>query len=496
MPPGPHPYPLDGRPRLQPPEQPGDLGRLDRYRVVDQLGEGGMGVIYLGIDSRLRRRVALKVIRPQFAASRAARSRFLKESRALAAVRHDNVVTLYDVGEADGTPFLAMEYLRGVSLHSYLRRVPIPTLAQALRIAREVASGLSAAHALGVVHRDVKPENIWLEAPHGRVKLIDFGLARPPAEDGEGADLSKPGAVIGTPAYMPPEQARGLVVDHRADLYSVGVLLYEMSTGRLPYTGENPVAVMIALATTPPPPPRAFNPAIPAGLESLILRLLAKDPAGRPTSARDVVAELARLEANPEDITVPDAEPADDPIPTADPARHVGPLPVGAIPVLAPPESAAAESAFSTLADAAFTPLPSRPRAASRGYTEWAVAGSAVLLAVVAAVVGFAVLKGGKPAATDPVAQRSVEPANGKPAAGRPPEPRPPTPFLLWKLKKPPAMIVTVPGSEILALADESFEVRSYNSDAGPHHRWMTFAWPDGANSRGGWVGAAVGKIV
>ncbi len=278
---------------LSPPQARGELGRLAHYRVVRQLGAGGMGVVFEAEDTTLSRPVALKVMKGAASDSAAARERFVREAKAAAAVKHDHIVTIYQVGEDRGTLFIALEYLKGVPLDQYLARTPRPPLAVAVRVARQVADGLAGAHARGLVHRDIKPANVWLEAPKGRVKILDFGLARAAADD---THLTREGAVVGTPQYMAPEQARGAAVDHRTDLWSLGVLLYRMCTGEQPFKGATTMAVLTALAVDTPPPVREKNPAVPAELADLIHALLSRDPAGRPASAAVTSDLLRRVE--------------------------------------------------------------------------------------------------------------------------------------------------------------------------------------------------------
>ncbi|MDB5313420.1 MAG: Serine/threonine-protein kinase pkn3 [Gemmataceae bacterium] len=271
--------------------------RLGRYRVVRRLGSGGMGVVYLAEDEDLRRAVALKVMKPEMARNPAARHRFLREGRAAAGLRHDHVVTVYHVGEEttpDGpTPFLVMELLDGESLETALGRGPLPPV-EAARIGREAAEGLAAAHARGVIHRDVKPDNIWLEGARRRVKLLDFGLARA-AEVGPGGP-TETGLVLGTPGYLSPEQAAGRPLDSRADLFSLGVVLYRALTGRLPFAGKDVMATLTALAVEPAVPVRRANPAVPPELAAVVDQLLAKDPGRRPESAREAADQLAAFE--------------------------------------------------------------------------------------------------------------------------------------------------------------------------------------------------------
>jgi serine/threonine protein kinase len=282
---------------LDPPQRPGEVGRLGPYRVLGELGAGGMGVVFRAEDPLLKRPVALKVLHPRYAADPAARARFVREARSQAAVEHDRVVPIFLVGEANGVPFIKMPLLRGESLEASLKRDPRPPAAEVARVGRQVAEGLAAAHQAGLVHRDIKPGNVWLAGARRRVKILDFGLARPatgPAAAGE--PLSAVGAVVGTPYYMAPEQARGEPIDHRCDLFSLGVVLYQMATGRLPFTGPTPAAVVTALTADRPTPPAELAPNLPPALSILILRLLADDPADRPPTARSVAVELRQIE--------------------------------------------------------------------------------------------------------------------------------------------------------------------------------------------------------
>lgn len=277
-----------------PQTSPAVRGQLAQYRIVRQLGHGGMGEVYEAEDQQLQRLVALKVMRPEIASEEAARARFLQEARAAAALKHDHIVTIYQVGEDQGVPFLAMELLKGKSLDEWLRPDRRATAAETVAIGKQMLKGLEAAHAAGLIHRDIKPANIWLEAPRGRVKILDFGLARLRSV-GE-APLTEDGAVLGTPAFMAPEQARGEAVDQRSDLFSVGCVLYRMVTGRLPFQGTNYSAVLTALALETPTPVRQINPDVPPRLAELIERLLAKKPGDRPASAKAVIAELQEIE--------------------------------------------------------------------------------------------------------------------------------------------------------------------------------------------------------
>ncbi|MBL8793342.1 MAG: protein kinase [Planctomycetia bacterium] len=287
---------------LSPPECPDDLGRLGQYRVRRVLGQGGMGLVFEAEDTDLQRAVALKVLRPHLVPEPESRQRFLREARAMAALRNEHVVTVYQVGQVNDVPFLAMELLDGASLEDWLDRLQRPTVAQLLRLARETAAGLAAAHAVGLVHRDVKPANIWLqraEADRVWVKILDFGLACAAVQD---VRLTGRGYVLGTPAYMSPEQASGAAVDARSDLFSLGCMLYRLATGILPFPGETPMAILTALATHPPQPVGQLAPGLPHSLAALIMRLLEKQPADRPPSALAVIESLRLIENQQADL--------------------------------------------------------------------------------------------------------------------------------------------------------------------------------------------------
>lgn len=278
---------------LAPPSEPGELGWLAHYRVLKVLGQGGMGVVFQAEDTLLQRLVAVKAIRPEFAAQPHARERFLREARACAALRSDHIVTIFQIGIDRDIPYLAMEYLEGQSLEDRLADGHLPTV-EILRIGQETAEGLAAAHAAGLIHRDIKPANIWLEAPTGHVKLLDFGLVRPA---GATTNLTQAGSIVGTPEFMSPEQARGEELDFRSDLFSLGIVLYGMCAGRNPFEGANSVAVLKAVAVSAPLPLRRRNPQTPAALAALVDWLLAKEAADRPASAADVVASLKAISA-------------------------------------------------------------------------------------------------------------------------------------------------------------------------------------------------------
>ena len=276
------------------PLSPGD--KLGPYEIVAPIGKGGMGEVYRAQDTRLRREVAVKVL-PQSFATEAARERFQREARAASALNHPNICAVYDVGEAAGHPFLVMELLDGKTLREYLDGKPLD-VSTALALSIDVADALDAAHGKGIIHRDIKPANIFV-TDRGHAKVLDFGLAKqdqPANTDALTVDmLTEPGTAMGTVAYMSPEQARGQVVDARSDLWSLGVVLYEMVTGSRPFDGPTAPIVFEALLNKTPQSICELNPAIPAELERIASKLLEKDRRLRYASAADLRAELITI---------------------------------------------------------------------------------------------------------------------------------------------------------------------------------------------------------
>lgn len=278
---------------LRPSDQPGCLGALGPYQVIDVIGRGGMGIVLRALDAKLNRIVAVKVLAPELAANPNARRRFLREAQAAAAVSHPHVVTIHAVDE-DKLPYLVMECILGQSLQEKLDRTGSLRLTEILRIGRQVAEGLAAAHQQGLIHRDIKPANILLENGVERVKITDFGLARA-ADD---VAITRPGEVSGTPQYMSPEQARGDGVDHRSDLFSLGCVLYAMCTGRPPFRGDSLAAVIKRLTEDSPRPIAEINPEIPAWLSDVVQRLLEKHPDQRFQTAAELAEVLGTRLAN------------------------------------------------------------------------------------------------------------------------------------------------------------------------------------------------------
>jgi predicted Ser/Thr protein kinase len=274
-------------PFLTPSEKPGRLGQLGPYEVEKVLGKGGFGVVLKAFDERLHRVVAIKVLAPAYAASGSARKRFSREARAAAAVKNEQVVGIHDVQGDSDPPYLVMEYIDGVSLQDKIDRHGPLAVTEILRIGMQIAEGLAAAHKQGLVHRDIKPANILLENGVERVKITDFGLART-VDD---ASVTQSGTVAGTPMYMSPEQADGLHVDHRSDLFSLGTVLYAMCTGRPPFRATGTVAVLKRVVEDTPRPIREINSEIPDWLCDIIAKLHAKKPEDRFPTAKEV-AEL------------------------------------------------------------------------------------------------------------------------------------------------------------------------------------------------------------
>jgi non-specific serine/threonine protein kinase len=280
------------------PLEPGRV--FSHYRVVGKLGEGGMGEVYRAVDLALDRTVAIKLLPPDAAGSPAASERFLREARAASALNHPHIVTIYAVERVDGVPIIAMELVEGETLRERLLRGPVP-LPDLIEMALMAADALDAAHHAGLIHRDVKPSNILL-TPRGQVKLLDFGLAKRfapaadvPTDATRSSELTTPGTIVGTVAYMSPEQSRGERLDPRSDVFSLGSVLYEAATGRPAFTGPSTIALLHEIATRDPDPPSAVRPGLPYSFDLLIARALAKDRERRFASAAELAEALQAL---------------------------------------------------------------------------------------------------------------------------------------------------------------------------------------------------------
>ena len=312
------------------------------YKIIEKIGAGGMGDVYRALDARLEREVAIKLISDSFLAAETPASpspagtphsrvhlsqeRFLREARAAATLNHPNICVIYDVGEHEGQPYLVMELLNGETLKQYLTHHTL-TAADVITLGQQAASALAAAHARGIVHRDLKPANLFV-VQGGRdrkqLKILDFGLAKKQGAEASpdsryfdaqnggatatgvapggvtGAlDLTTPGSTVGTAAYMSPEQAKGEPLDARTDLFSLGSVLYEMATGHAAFTGRSTAEVFVALLTKEPPPLTSINPAMPAALDAVVTRLLAKERDQRYRSAEELLADLEAISLSP-----------------------------------------------------------------------------------------------------------------------------------------------------------------------------------------------------
>jgi hypothetical protein len=310
---------------LDPTDKPGLLGLLGRYEVQEVIGRGGFGIVLKAFEPALNRLVAIKVLSPALAGSATARRRFTREAQAAAAVCHDHVVAVHGVHEAEGISYIVMQYIAGESLQVRLDRCGPLEVMEVVRIGMQTAEGLAAAHAQGLIHRDVKPANLLLENGLAKVKITDFGLARMTDDVG----LTRDGTVAGTPEYMAPEQARGEAVDYRADLFSLGSVLYACCTGVPPFRGPSMVAVLRRVSDEEPVPVRSLNPQVPAWLEEVIMRLMAKDPAERLPSAREVAVLLENYLAHlrqPTEVNAPGLPARPRPRTATLSPRHVRPL--------------------------------------------------------------------------------------------------------------------------------------------------------------------------
>ena len=283
------------------------LGRaISHYKIVEKLGEGGMGVVYKAEDTKLQRKVALKFLPPRALDNEALKARFLQEAQAAAALNHPNICTIHEIDEADGQFFIAMEWVEGQSLKQKIRSRPLK-LAEALEIVLQAAKGLRAAHAKGVVHRDIKSANVMVNN-EGQAKIMDFGLARLGDEKG----ITQTGTTLGTLLYMAPEQAEGQTVDQRADIWSLGVVLYEMVSGRLPFEGDVEAAVLRSILYEKPEPLTAVQSKVPQALDEVIAKALAKDRNERYQDVSELLEDLRVLERQIEsqsDSTKPNKRP-------------------------------------------------------------------------------------------------------------------------------------------------------------------------------------------
>jgi hypothetical protein len=413
---------------------------LGQYRVTGTIGHGGMGIVYAAEHSLLGRPAAIKVLQSDLSQKQEAVTRFFNEARAATAIRHPGIIEIYDFGRTrDGDAYLVMEFLEGETLARRSARAAIRWPA-VLAIARQIAGALAAAHAKGIVHRDLKPENVFLvadpEVPGAeRIKLLDFGVAKLAADTSPTQTVTRTGTVIGTPTYMAPEQCRGVAIDHRADLYALGCVMYELCCGRPPFRGEGPGDVLAAHIYMPVPAMSTAKVEVPEAVEALVRRLLAKAPDDRLQSAEEVIFAIDAVNG---ERTI-----------TMDPAPHAAP-PVRDRAMTTPPGSAA---------------IPAeRPRTARLRRSVAAVSGglAAVLLAVVALVARGGGAEPAGPAAAlvqEPVRPAVVAAAVQEPVRCEPvaaprrdldPPPPPPPVAVDAEIESAPAGADVVLGSEVL----------------------------------------------
>jgi TolB-like protein/Tfp pilus assembly protein PilF/tRNA A-37 threonylcarbamoyl transferase component Bud32 len=262
-----------------------------RYQVIEELGKGGMGRVYKVFDTDIKEKVALKLLKPEIASDRETIERFSNELKYARKIRHKNVCGMYDLGKDEGTHFITMEYVQGEDLKSMIRMAAGLSIGAVLSIGKQVCDGLAEAHSMGVVHRDLKPQNIMIDKG-GNAKIMDFGIARSIREKG----ITGPSVLIGTPEYMSPEQAEAKEVDYQSDIYSLGIILYEMATGRVPFEGDTALSIAMKHKGEMPKNPKQFNPNIPEDLSSVILKCLEKDKTNRYQTATEVRSELEKIE--------------------------------------------------------------------------------------------------------------------------------------------------------------------------------------------------------
>src|SRR6267378_1702499 len=280
-----------------------ELKSISRYRILEKLGSGGMGDVYLAEDTKLGRKIALKLLAEELTQNRDRLSRFDQEAYAASALNHPNILTIYEVGDEGGRHFIATEFIDGITLRKRLGGAPMD-LSEVLDVAIQVAGALEEAHAAGIVHRDIKPENIMIRR-NGHVKVLDFGLAklteRPDQEETDTEAVTRAlvqtdaGIVLGTSQYMSPEQARGKPIDARTDIWSLGVVLYEMAAGRAPFTGETKTDVIVAIAKIDPMPLARFAPNVPPEFEWIVMKALRKDVDERYQTVKELESDLKKL---------------------------------------------------------------------------------------------------------------------------------------------------------------------------------------------------------
>jgi serine/threonine protein kinase len=377
--------------------QLGLIGRSigGRYVIRGELGHGGMGAVYLAEQPSVQRSVAIKILHKEYAENPSIVRRFHQEAMAVSRLNHPNTISVYDFGQSDGLLYIAMEHLKGQTLHAATQAARGLTPSRSLNIMRQVLKSVGEAHRQGIIHRDLKPENIFLTEVDGEVdfvKVLDFGVAKLRQPDEEQATLTQAGSVFGTPRYMAPEQSKDVLLDHRADLYSLGVILYEMLMGRVPFDSDNPLSVLLSHSSQAPPRFSDIRPelTVPEGFEAVVFKALSKDRAQRYQSADDMAVDVERL------------------------ARHIDEHPEmvvgGQLPRLDRSLSAAGVTVKTDdLAWAVQTSDEAQPRSSGRSGLLWTIA-----LAATAAAIGLWWLSSDRP----PLAPRPAQVTEDTPRAG------------------------------------------------------------------------------
>ncbi|MBN2711863.1 MAG: serine/threonine protein kinase, partial [Planctomycetes bacterium] len=267
------------------------IEKLGEFRIKKQLGEGGMGAVYLGYQESLDRDVAIKVLTERLCQNEKFIARFKREARSAASIVHPNVIQIYSIGEQEGIHYFAMEYVRGKDLAEHMGEGKKFTIEETLDVVMQVAEALSCAYEAGIIHRDLKPANIML-TERGLVKVTDFGLAKTVSSE---LDVTEAGTIVGTANYMSPEQGQGKALDVRSDIYSLGIVFYELLAGRVPFIADQASAVLYMHVYEPPPPPSEFNKRIPLSVDRMVQRMLSKDVDDRPADPDKLLAELRGL---------------------------------------------------------------------------------------------------------------------------------------------------------------------------------------------------------
>jgi predicted Ser/Thr protein kinase len=408
------------------------LGKtLGQYKIVEEIGRGGMAVVYRAHQASLNRYVAIKVLPPQLAFDQAFVQRFEREAASAAQLQHPNIVAIYDVGSQDAYHYIVMEFLPGVTLGRLLDDGPLP-LQRVEHILRQLAAALDYAHAQNILHRDLKPSNIMV-GPDDHVKLMDFGLARA----GDSSDLTRSGIVMGTPYYMSPEQAQGHKIDRRSDLYALGVVLYEMITGRIPFERDTPQAVLLAHVVEAPPPLHSLLATVPPAMEPVILRALAKNPARRYASAHELAEDFARAVAGAAPIAAEDAPPVVVAPPPDAPPPPPAPQPPVATPASSPMPAVAAPASNPTPA----VPLPALPGRVPAWLRDRRTlfAASAVAVVLLASAFANQMLSAPGAGSATPTVTRPAASATAQPSAVPPTH----TPSPAASPTRPPSATVT-----------------------------------------------------